>query len=85
MFLLYEHKKESLQDRGAVAARVLAGQQEILLATKAEISGLRAEQIKTTDAQNELNYIMTLTPEQREKLKLRMPDSLRKKLAGTQE
>ena len=43
-------------------------------------SGILVEQRKTTEAQQELNYITTLSQEKREKLNLQMPDSLRKKL-----
>lgn len=32
------------------------------------------------DRQTEMNYILTLTPAEREKLKLIMPDSLRKRM-----
>lgn len=35
---------------------------------------------KGTEAQVEMNYILTLSPEAREKLNLRMPESLRKKV-----
>ena len=36
---------------------------------------------KGTEAQQEMNYILTLHPADREKLNMRMPDSLRRKIS----
>jgi len=46
---------------------------------------LAEKQDKTTEAQNELNYIMTLTAAQREALRLEMPLSLRKKIRDSKD
>ena len=44
------------------------------------ISDLTKEQRRTTEAQQELNYIITLPQEKRERLNLDKPESLRRKL-----
>jgi len=45
-------------------------------------SGLQAAINKVTEAQAETTYVLTLSPAEREKLKLQMPSSLWKKLRG---
>ena len=51
-----------------------------MAASKLEHDKLGTAIEKLTDSQSEMNYILTLTPDERAKLNLRMPDSLRRKL-----
>ena len=44
------------------------------------VKAMTANQKAILDAQQETTYVLTLTQEQRERLKLRMPDSLRSKV-----
>ncbi len=63
--MLYAHENIRDKDEDALVMRM---------------DQLSARQQETTEAQRELNYIMTLTPEQRARLNLEMPDSLRKRM-----
>lgn len=53
------------------------GIKEGVKAVEEGINRLSNHQVETTKAQRELNYIMTLSPEERKELNLEMPDSLR--------
>ena len=44
------------------------------------VKALAGNQKAILEAQQETTYVLTLTPEEREKLNLRMPDSLRQKI-----
>ena len=50
--------------------------------SKAEHAALQASIDRSTEIQAEANYILTLSPREREALNLRMPDSLRNKIYG---
>lgn len=54
------------------------GTKESMAKVIKEVEILQATQSETT-------YVLTLTPEERQKLDLRMPDSLRKKISGRYE
>ena len=49
-------------------------------ATKAEHSALAISLDRQTETQEEMNYILTLSPQDRERLNLAMPRSLRQKM-----
>lgn len=44
------------------------------------IDEMREQMHRLVEAQQEIAYLLTLTPEQREALRLQMPDSLRRRL-----
>jgi len=50
--------------------------------TKDEHTHLGAALTRSVEVQQEMNYILTLSPERREKLNLAMPESMRRKIVG---
>ena len=50
--------------------------------TKIEHDNLGAALVRSVEVQQEMNYILTLSPERREKLNLAMPESMRRKIVG---
>jgi hypothetical protein len=50
--------------------------------TKEEHTHLGAALIRSVEVQQEMNYILTLSPERRERLNLAMPESMRRKMVG---
>jgi hypothetical protein len=50
--------------------------------TKVEHDHLGAALIRSVEVQQEMNYILTLSPERRERLNLAMPESMRRRVIG---
>jgi hypothetical protein len=50
--------------------------------TKLEHDNLGAALTRSVEVQQEMNYILTLSPERRERLNLAMPESMRRKIVG---
>lgn len=50
--------------------------------TKAEHDHLGSTLIRSVEVQQEMNYILTLSQEKRERLNLAMPESMRRKVIG---
>ena len=69
VYMAYETRKEAKE-----AVQVLS------LTAKMEHDSLASAVAKGAEAQAEMNYILTLTPEERNKLRLSMPESMRRKL-----
>ena len=67
-YILWQHKQDEKENNTVVVNAIDKSASE----QKAAIDG-------ATDAQLEMNYLMTLTQEQRQKLKVEMPESLRKR------
>ena len=71
VFTLMEFRSEAKD-----AAKLLAS------TTKTEHDHLGAALIRSVEVQQEMNYILTLSPERRERLNLSMPESMRRKVIG---
>lgn len=52
-------------------------------AVKEEHTQIRQAIEKSAEAQDEMNFILTLTPEERQRLNMDMPESLRRKVSRT--
>ena len=65
----------------AVSASDAKYREEVIAAFR----DLASRQDRTTEAQNEMNYIATLTQQQKEALKIGMPESLKRKLRRTED
>jgi hypothetical protein len=68
-YAMWEHRIDAKADAVVIAKTLEVAQAE-------QLQALRS----VAESQAELSYLMSLTPEQRSKLNLEMPDTLRKRL-----
>lgn len=74
--------RTDIRTNAAVSASTDSTRDALLAKTvKDDHNKILHEMEKHNTAQEEMNYILTLSPADRERLRLRMPESLRRKLA----
>lgn len=78
---LYDMRSDSKISTVTLTTNLEKQTAAIAVSVRAEHDKLFHEMEKHNEAQEEMNYILTLSPPDREKLRLRMPDTLRRKLS----
>lgn len=70
-YMQWDHKVEAKEDKALIASTLAKNTEDQLKALKS-----------VATAQEELGYIVSLTPEKKAELNLEMPESLRNKMRG---
>lgn len=79
-YMTYEVKTDTRAATVALSSATIKSAESVATQSKVEHDKLGAAIDRNTDAQGETSYILTLNQQQRERLNVRMPDSLRRKV-----
>ena len=78
--MMYEMRAETKATAAVLATSTKEAVKELASATKVEHDALAKSLDRSAEAQAEMNYILTLNPEDRVRLRLQMPESLRRRM-----
>lgn len=78
--MMYEMRAETKATAAILQTATKDAVRDLASATKSEHDVLAKAIEKGADSQAEMNFILTLTTEERSKLRLEMPESLRRKI-----
>ena len=78
--MMYEMRAETKATAAALTSATKDSVKELAMATKIEHEALAKAMDRAAEEQSITNFIFTLTPAEREKLHLQMPEALRRRL-----
>jgi CheY-specific phosphatase CheX len=81
-FMIYEMRADTKTAAAALTSATSESAMKLATSAKSEHDKLGEAIQRGTEQQEIMNYILTLSPENREKLNMRMPDALRRKIVG---
>ena len=81
-YMLYEVRTDTKAAAVELSKATREAASTISISAKSEHAALQVSIDRSSEVQAEANYILTLSPKEREALNLRMPDSLRNKIYG---
>ena len=81
-YMLYEVRTDTKAAAVELSKATRDAASTISISAKSEHAALQVSIDRSSEVQAEANYILTLSPKEREALNLRMPDSLRNKIYG---
>ena len=80
VMMMYEMRADTKSAAAAMQSSTRDAAMALAATAKVEHEKLGGMLEKSVEAQNEMNYILTLSQDDRVKLRLQMPDSMRRKL-----